>query len=118
MAVSAWVQGPFYLVNGQPLQYLDVSITCNPKDRSVYVNVLNRSKSQDLRTRIENQQGTLTKTVEVWQMNHPDLKATHSFGDDKKVVPATSQFTATLERNGFVYTFPAHSLTILKLRLQ
>jgi alpha-L-arabinofuranosidase len=110
MAVSAWVQAPS--------SYLDVSATYNAKDRSVCVNVLNRSKSQDLRTRVENQEGTLAKTVEVWQMNHPDLKATHTFGDDKKVVPTTSQFTATLERNGFVYTFPAHSLTILKLRVE
>ncbi|MGA2771298.1 MAG: alpha-L-arabinofuranosidase C-terminal domain-containing protein [Bryobacteraceae bacterium] len=117
-ALNAWVGAPYYFLNGQPVQYLDVSITCSPKDHSVYVNVLNRSKSQDLRTRIENQEGTLTKTVEVWQLNHPDLKATHTFGDDKKVVPTTSQFTATLERNGFVYTFPAHSLTILKLRVE
>jgi len=51
-------------------------------------------------------------------MNHPDLKATHTFGDDKKVAPATRAFTASVERNDFVYTFPAHSLTILKLRLQ
>jgi alpha-L-arabinofuranosidase len=110
VAVSAWVQAPS--------SYLDVSATYNAKDRSVCVNVLNRSKSQDVSTRIENQEGMLAKTVEVWQMNHPDLKATHTFGDDKKVVPTTSQFTAALERNGFVYTFPAHSLTILKLRLQ
>jgi len=46
-------------------------------------------------------------------MNHPDLKATHTFGDDTKVRPRS--FTATLS-NG-QYTFPAHSLTILKLKL-
>jgi len=51
-------------------------------------------------------------------MNYPDLKATHTFGDDKKVVPTTRTFAATVERNGFVYTFPAHSLTILKLRVE
>jgi alpha-N-arabinofuranosidase len=109
-AVSAWVQAP--------ASNLDVSATYNTKDRSVYVNVLNRSKSQDISTRVENQEGTLARNVDVWQMNYPDLKATHTFGDDKKVVPTTRTFAATVERNGFVYTFPAHSLTILKLRVE
>jgi hypothetical protein len=44
-------------------------------------------------------------------MNNADLKATHTFGDDQKLRPKTS--AATL--NGGRYTFPAHSLTILRL---
>ena len=46
-------------------------------------------------------------------MNHDDLKATHTYGDDRKVRPKTS--TATL--TGGRFTFPAHSLTILRLKL-
>jgi alpha-L-arabinofuranosidase len=79
--------------------------------------VLNRSKSQDIATRVENQQGTLSSNVDVWQMNYPDLKATHTFGDDKKVVPATRVLQASVEKGSFAYTFPAHSLTILKLHV-
>ena len=101
-------------MNHQQLPYLDVSSTYSSKDHAVYVNVLNRSKSQDIAARIENQEGTLTPDVAVWQMNYPDLKATHTFGDDKKVLPKTSTLTATLSKNSFVYTFPAHSLTILQ----
>jgi alpha-N-arabinofuranosidase len=118
VALSAWVQAPSYSLDRRQLPYLDVSATYNAKDRSVYVNVLNRSKSQDIATRIENQEGTLAKNVEVWQLNHADLKATHTFGDDKKVVPTTHQLAVSLERNGFTYTFPARSLTILRLRLE
>ena len=80
--------------------------------------MLNRSKDKDLTTRIENQEGSLQSEVGVWEMNHPDLKATHTFGDDKKVRPATRTFTASVVNNGFSYTFPAHSLTILQLRLK
>jgi alpha-N-arabinofuranosidase len=105
-------------LNRRELPYLDVSTTYNSKDHAVYVNVLNRSKSQDIATRIENQEGILTPDVAVWQMNYPDLKATHTFGDDKKVVPKTSTLTASLSKNSLVYTFPAHSLTILRLRLE
>jgi alpha-L-arabinofuranosidase len=80
--------------------------------------VLNRSKSRDIAARIENQEGSLSKGGEVWQMNYADLKATHTFGDDQKVVPSTRELAAKVENNRLSYTFPAHSLTILHLRLE
>ena len=55
--------------------------------------------------------------VAVWEMNHPDLKATHTFGDDRKVRPASRTADVSVQDDGFVYTFPAHSLTILKVTL-
>jgi len=51
-------------------------------------------------------------------MNHADLKATHTFSDDKRVRPVTRTISATIQNNAFSYTFPAHSLTILRLRLK
>jgi alpha-N-arabinofuranosidase len=118
LALNAFVASPTYTLGRAELPCLDVSTTYNSRDRAVFVNVLNRSRSLDIATRVESQEGALAKNVEVWQMNHPDLKATHTFGDDKKVVPLTKQLTAQIERNGMTYTFPAHSLTILKLRLE
>jgi len=82
------------------------------------VNVLNRSKDKDISARIENQEGQIETEVGVWEMNHADLKATHTFGDDKKVRPVTRTISATIQNNAFGYTFPAHSLTILRLRLK
>ncbi|HKE56560.1 MAG TPA: alpha-L-arabinofuranosidase C-terminal domain-containing protein [Pyrinomonadaceae bacterium] len=118
-ALDVWVSAPTYqLQNRPPLRYLDVSASYSAKDGLLYLNVLNRSKDKDLATRIENQQGKLEGEVGVWQMNNADLKATHTFGDDKKVRPATSSFAATVQNNSFSYTFPAHSLTILKLRVK
>ena len=84
----------------------------------MFVNVLNRSKSRDIAARIENQEGSLSKRGEIWQMNYPDLKATHTFGDDKKVTPVMRELAAKVENNRFSYTFPAHSLTILHLRVE
>lgn len=79
---------------------------------------VNAPSMQPLLTRIENQEGQLTNAVGVWELNHPDLKVTHTFGDDKKVRPVTRNVTAQLQNNGFNYTFPAHSLTILRLKLK
>jgi hypothetical protein len=42
----------------------------------------------------------------------------HTYGDDKKVRPTTSTFAATVTGNSFSYTFPAHSLTILKVKVR
>jgi alpha-N-arabinofuranosidase len=113
------VSAPTYTIpNRPPLRYLDVSATYNPTERVIYLNVLNRSKGLDLSTRIENQEGRLENELAIWELNHADLKATHTFGDDKKVRPATRTITASVENNGFTYTFPAHSLTILRLRLK
>jgi alpha-L-arabinofuranosidase len=63
-------------------------------------------------------EGKVGTAVEVWELNHPDLKATHTFGSDTKVRPATKTATVSVAANGFSYTFPKHSLTILKLKLQ
>ena len=51
-------------------------------------------------------------------MNHPDLKATHTYNDDRKIRPVTRSVTPALQNGAFSYTFPAHSLTILQLTLQ
>src|SRR5258708_937020 len=106
VALRAWVASPGYTLNREQLPYLDVSSSYSARDRAVYVNVLNRGKSRDIAARVENQQGTLSPKVDVWQMNYPDLKATHTFGDDKKVVPSTQVLQAAVEKNAFAYTFP------------
>jgi alpha-L-arabinofuranosidase len=79
------------------------------------INVLNRSKDRSIAARIENQTMHLGTSVEVWEMNHADLKATHTFGDDKKVRPTTRTITIAPAGEAFSYTFPAHSLTILRV---
>jgi hypothetical protein len=52
--------------------------------------------------------------VSVWELNHPDLKATHTFGKDSVVRPVTRSANVKAGGNGFDYTFPRHSLTILR----
>jgi alpha-L-arabinofuranosidase len=108
------VSSPTYKIPQRPREatYLDVSATYDPGAREVELNVLNRSKDKDITASIENQSGRFATQALVWQLNHQDMKATHTFGDDQKVRPKTS--TATL--TGGQFTFPAHSLTILRLK--
>ena len=132
-ALNVWSSGPTYTLDPMPnapqnananasrrpaLPYLDVSSTYDAKNKIVFVNVLNRSKDRSIAARVEPQDLHVGPSVEVWEMNHPDLKATHTFGDDKKVRPTTKTVNVTISGNGFVYSFPAHSLTVLRLAVK
>jgi alpha-L-arabinofuranosidase len=83
--------------------------------RQVFLNVLNRSEKNDISANVENLSGG-PAAVDVWELNHPNLKATHTFGADKVVRPAMKSANVKSERNGFAYLFPKHSLTILKTK--
>jgi alpha-N-arabinofuranosidase len=114
-ALDVLADSPKYTPDkGRALGYLDVSATLDPKTRQVYVNVLNRSEKTDITARIENVAGAPSGPVSVWELNHADLKATHTFGKDNIVRPATRSVTVKASGNAFEYTFPKHSLTILK----
>jgi len=114
-SLDVLVESPKYKPDtGRELGYLDVSATYDPKARQVYVNVLNRSEKTDITARIDNVAGAPSGTVSVWELNHADLKATHTFGKDAAVRPVTRSASVKASGNGFDYTFPKHSLTILK----
>lgn len=115
-AIDLWVSSPTYRMGQrEPIPYLDSSATHDKKSGYVYLNVLNRSEKQDIAAKIENITGTLSGNVEVWQMDYPDLKATHTFGADQKVRPATKSVPAS--GNSLSFTFPKHSLTILRAKV-
>jgi alpha-L-arabinofuranosidase len=117
-SLDLWVTAPTYRTgNRAPLPYLDTSATYDSATGMISLNVLNRSESQDIAARIENVAGKLASEVEVWEMNNSDLKATHTFGSDTKVRPTTRKVTPGISGGAFTYTFPKHSLTILKLRV-
>ncbi len=118
LSLDVMVSSPTYKVgNREPVGYLDVSSTSDKKNGFVYVNVLNRSKANDISAEIENQSGKLSDTAQAWQMNYPDLKATHTFGADTKVRPVVKDVNLKASGAKFAYTFPAHSLTILRMKV-
>jgi alpha-N-arabinofuranosidase len=114
-ALDVRVDSPQYRPDkGRELGYLDASATYDPRTRQTFLNVVNRSETKDITARIENVVGAPSGPVSVWELNHPDLKATHTFGQDAVVRPATRSESVKAGGNGFEHTFPKHSLTILK----
>ena len=115
VALDALVESPGYSAGRRSgLKYLDVSVTLDAAAKTVNVNVLNRSERQDIEASINFVDARPAGPVAVWELNHSDLKATHTFGDDRKVRPATRTIQAGPD---FRYPFPKHSLTILKVKL-
>jgi alpha-N-arabinofuranosidase len=113
-ALDVLVDSPQYKPDkGRELGYLDVSATYDPKTKRTYLNVLNRSSKTDIVTRIDAAAGAPSAAVDVWELNHTDLKATHTFGKDQVVRPVTRKASVKASGGGFDYTFPKHSLTIL-----
>lgn len=115
-SLDVLVRSPMYKVDNRPnLPYLDTSATFDEKTGTIAVNVLNRSEKSDISARIENA-GGWQGDLAVWEMNHADLKAVHTFGDDKKVRPAERRVKPDLAGDVLRYTFPKHSLTILRIK--
>lgn len=115
VALDALVESPTYDTNRHKgLKYLDVSVTHHAASKTLNVNVLNRSERQDIEARIDLVDARPAGPIEVWELNHSDLKTAHTFGDDRKVRPVVRATQAAPELR---YTFPKHSLTILKVKL-
>ena len=111
-SIDLQVTGPTYTAaRGAKLNYLDASSTYNAAEHAVYLNVLNRSEKNDIATQLESIAAPINGQISIWEMNYPDLKAMNDFGSEK-VRPATR--TAKLDKSSS-YTFPKHSLTILKI---
>ncbi len=94
--------------------YLDVSATYQD-DGEVIINVVNRHKEEAITTDLLSQTGVFEGPFEVYEINGPTVKTRNSFEEQ----PIQTEQQDDLEASGdsFTYTFPAHSVTMLKGRI-
>jgi alpha-L-arabinofuranosidase len=90
--------------------YLDVSATIQGGE--LVLAIVNRHKDKDITTDILCQTGEFTGDFEVFEVNGPDVKAMNDFG--KEPVKTTINQSVKGKGNKIVYTFPPHSITMLK----
>jgi alpha-N-arabinofuranosidase len=114
---GVWQVGQISGNTSDTLSYLDVTATHDRESGQLFINVLNQSETQDITASVQSPNQELAGEIQVWEMNHPDLKATHTFGADDVVRPVVRSVQAKVRDGGFTYTFPAHSLTILLVEL-
>ena len=94
--------------------YLDVSAVYN--NGEVVLCVVNRNKDKAITTDIMCQTGEFEGIFNVYEVNGPGIKAMNSF--EKENVKTSIKPEIKANRAKIVYTFPAHSFTLLKGRIK
>jgi alpha-N-arabinofuranosidase len=94
--------------------YLDVSATYN--NGEVNMVVINRNKDQAIQTDVISQTGEFAGPVKIWEINGSDVKIMNDFGAEN--VKTITKPDLKVKGNSLTYTFPAHSITLLKASIK
>ena len=103
------------LTQQSDVPYLDVSATYQKDDGTVVINVVNRHKDEAITTDLIAQTGQFAGPFEVYEINGPDIKARNDFGET--LVETEQKADLSVDGEQFTYTFPPHSITMLKGRI-
>jgi alpha-N-arabinofuranosidase len=98
-----------------PFPLLDAVATCDAGGRRVTLAVVNRDRDRDHVAAIELTDAAATGGVLVSEVNGPDVEATNSFEDPRRVDVRERRLDLAGRR--FEYAFPAHSVTVLRMSL-
>lgn len=110
----------FYLGLGETttqqtdVPYLDVSATY--KEGEVMLCVVNRNKDEAIATDIISQNGSFSGNFEVYEVTGANIKSTNDFG--KTGVQTVQKPSLKTAGNTISYSFPPHSFTYIKGRVQ
>jgi alpha-N-arabinofuranosidase len=94
--------------------YLDVSATY--KDGELMLCVVNRNKDEAITTDIISEEGNFSGQLTISEVNGPDIKSGNDFA--KENVKTVAKPSVNISGTKFTYTFPPHSFTLLKGKLQ
>ena len=100
--------------NYKNVPYLDVSSIYDDSAKELIINVVNRHLDKAIETSIQNQFGKLANKATVYEVNATDINDENTVNSEK--VKTTEK---QIDVNGdFInYIFPAHSFTMLKIKL-
>jgi alpha-N-arabinofuranosidase len=94
---------------------LDVSSTSDEDKRSLSLAVVNRHKSQSIDATIALENARVDPTAQVFEINGASIDTENSF-EEPNNVRIQKKDPVTVSRS-FAYTFPAHSITLLKMTI-
>jgi alpha-N-arabinofuranosidase len=110
----------FYLGLGEAktkqsdVPYLDVSATYD--NGEVVICVVNRHRDNPIKTDIICQSCEFADFLRVFEINASDIKATNNFGAEN--VKTVSKPDIKVKGSNVTYSFPAHSLTMIKGKIK
>jgi len=112
VSLDTFVACDSYALDEERIPYLDVSAAYDEKAGEVIVNVTNRHLTEALSTELLCQTGRFDGKVLVSTVNGSDIKAGNSA---EKQAVKTVEAEAQARGDRFVYSFPAHSFTQLRI---
>ena len=98
-----------------PFAILDVSATRDAAGKVVTIAVVNRDREHTQTSTIAIADATIVQKATAYEVNAADLNTSNSFNKPTQVTIQEHQIQTGEQR--FSYTFPAHSLTLLRLQL-
>jgi len=98
-----------------PFQLLDAVATRDEAGRSLAVMVVNRHHQRDLAATLDLGGGAARGAVRAWEVNGPDVSAMNSFEAPRVVDVRERSLSVSGAR--LEHTFPAHSITVLRIEL-
>jgi alpha-N-arabinofuranosidase len=96
-----------------PFALIDAAASVDEGGRALSIALVNRDRDRDLTASVEIAGLDVAGAVAVWEVNGPDVSATNSFEDPRRVDVRESR--ATARSGGLDHVCPAHSITILRL---
>ena len=97
------------------IPYLDVSCVYNEQNQEIILNVVNRHQDKSIETSILNQFGKLAGKATVYEVNSGNLSDENSVAEQKV---KTREKEIGVNGDGFSYSFPAHSFTMIKIKIK
>jgi alpha-L-arabinofuranosidase len=95
------------------IPYLDVTSVYSKATNIVFVNVVNRHKDRAITADITSSSGVFTGKAEVSLVNSNSLNEPFTFDKQKEYLPVIKE--VEIKGNKISYSFPAHSLTQIKV---
>jgi alpha-L-arabinofuranosidase len=117
LALRSDVESPtFSSKTFKDVPYLDVSASMDDAHKVVSVAVVNRHESAPVKAALAIQNASLARGATAFEINGASADAENSFAHPENV--RINQRSVTDVGEKFSYTFPAHSVTVLKMQLR
>ncbi len=113
-SIASFVECASYKNNDKDVPYLDVSTVYNDTTKELMINVVNRHLDKGITTSITNQFGNLSNKAMVYEINSPDIMDENTVSEQKV---KTKEKSINVSGNSLQYTFPAHSFTMIKIKM-
>lgn len=97
------------------IPYLDVTCVYAKETKSLVINVVNRHKEKAITAEISNTSGAFAGKARVEEINSADIQTAYTFDKQKEYVPVPKVVEAM--GHEFNYSFPAHSFTQMRVRI-